>query len=76
MFYQLQKAKTKVKVKSSVKLQSGSRFLLAKQIFKILLPTEKITRICRWASAYLQPCFKNTLNHRTSLAVLSDLQLK
>ena len=26
------------------------------QILKFLSPTGKITRICKWASGYLQPC--------------------
>ena len=65
MFYRLQIVKTKVKVKSWVKPQSGSvkvwlKILLnhhvGDQILKFLSPTEKITRICEWVSGYLQPC--------------------
>ena len=41
-----------------------TKFLLVgDQILKILLPTEKITRICEWASGYLQPCFRNVHEH-------------
>ena len=53
--------KTKLKVKSQVKPQSGSGLLLAMwpdvgdQSLKFLSPTDIITCICEWVSGYLQP---------------------
>ena len=45
-------------IKSWVKPQLGSVFTrhVADQILKLLSPTDKMTRICKLWSGYLQPC--------------------
>ena len=78
MFYQLQIARTKVKVKSWVKPQSRSEKSnkiftrhLGDQILKFLSPTEKITHICKWVTGYLQPCLYQVKLDRLSIYIIN-----